>query len=150
MHSFRVPIEAWLSSLTWPAVLGTWRPVFVGEALTADMGDFCLQPRARNNDWHAIREPDTVADLDTIFGTLYVMEGSMLGAQLLLRRARRLGHLKTLALGTSRCEVSTPERRREFLTILEKSPQFRIDNAANAANRAFAAAQSAFLSTMKA
>src|ERR1700709_1466547 len=80
MHRFRWPVEGWISGLAWPAVFGAWRPAMIGAALTADMEDIGLKPPARGDDWEA------ATDLDTIFGTLYVLEGSMLGAQLLLKQ----------------------------------------------------------------
>jgi heme oxygenase len=70
----------------------------------------------------------------------------MLGAQLLLKRAHLLGlsadfgarHL-ALQAGTANWQM--------FLTILEGSPLFNIDDAVNAANRTFEAVQSAFSRT---
>jgi heme oxygenase len=140
MHSFRTPVEAWLSRAPWPAGFGTWRPVMIAAALAADMKDFDLRSRTGAIDW------DASADLGTMLGTLYVIEGSMLGAQLLLKRAHLLGlsadfgarHL-ALQAGTANWQM--------FLTILEGSPLFNIDDAVNAANRTFEAVQSAFSRT---
>lgn len=144
MHAFRTPLEEWLSRLMWPAVFGSWRPAMIGEALSADMGDFGLQPRSRNDDW------DAVADQDTIFGTLYVLEGSMLGAQLLLKRARQLGLSEDFGARHLALQAAMSENWRAFLTVLEQSTQFNDENSAKAANRAFGAARSSFLSAIKA
>jgi heme oxygenase len=138
MHSFRIPLEAWLSRLTWPAGFGTWRPVMIAAALDSDLRDFDLQPRRGITAW------DVRADLDSMLGALYVMEGSMLGAQLLLKRARHLGLSDDFGARHLALQAKTPANWQAFLTILEESSLSGIDDVASAANRAFGAAQSAF------
>lgn len=138
MHAFRIPLEAWFSRLTWPARFGTWRPVMIAAALAADMKDCDLRARADAGEW------DANADLGTMLGTLYVTEGSMLGAQLLLKRARYLGLSDGFGARHLALQAGSPSNWQTFLTILEESDLPGVDEAANAANRVFGSAQSAF------
>ncbi|WP_426611723.1 biliverdin-producing heme oxygenase [Bradyrhizobium sp. McL0616] len=144
MHSFRIPLEAWLSSLTWPPVFGNWRPVMIGAALSADLADFSLQPHSMMDDFTLSPDPDSV------FGTLYVLEGSMLGAKLLSNRARQLGLSESFGARHLGLQTSTPANWQMFLAVLEDSAQFNVDDASHAANRAFHVARSAFSNTMEA
>jgi heme oxygenase len=144
MHSFRIPLEAWLSGLTWPPVFGSWRPVMIGAALTADMADLSLQPHSMTDDCAPSTDPDSV------FGTLYVLEGSMLGAKVLSSRARTLGLSESFGARHLGVQTRTPANWRMFLAILEDSAPFDLDDASHAANRAFHAARSAFSNMVEA
>ena len=85
LYRGRQPVETWLQSLAWPDFFEDWRPIAIGAALERDLADLDrpLPPL------DPFTPPDaTVSDL---LGVLYVLEGSSLGARVVLRRAMALG-----------------------------------------------------------
>ena len=138
LAAFRAPIEQQLATLAWPDTLGDWRPNQVSAALQADMDDLGVTP-----------DPSaaTALRLDgaRLYGTLYVLEGSALGARLLYQRAQALGlsaghgarHLALLS--------GAIDSWRGFLERLEEAEPFDLDGAVEASVVAFALARAAFV-----
>lgn len=86
IHLFREAIEPALASTAWPAEFGAWRPVAVADLARADLRDLGIpQPRL-----DALPVP-ALPDASSLVGVVYVIEGSALGARLILASARRLG-----------------------------------------------------------
>jgi heme oxygenase len=136
MYRFRTPIERDLERFVWPATIGEWRPRRVSAAIAADLRDLCLAvPRL------ADARP---LSGDTLMGTLYVLEGSILGAQLLFRRAQLLGLSASHGARHLALQSDGIEEWRGFLALLEAAEPFDIDRATAASLATFAAAESAF------
>lgn len=136
-YRFRIPMERRLEGFDWPDGLGDWRPRRIGAQLTADLLDFDL-PLPDLEDFASPLEQSR------LYGALYVLEGSSLGAQVLLRRAENLGLSRDF--GARHLAVqSTVESWRGFLVHLEAAQPFDIDLATAASLDTFAAAAQAFL-----
>ncbi|MBS7737687.1 MULTISPECIES: biliverdin-producing heme oxygenase [unclassified Chelatococcus] len=85
MAKFRLPVEHRLDLSRWPEAWGPWRPRMIGHVLRQDLLDLGLpdvEPAA------ALPKMRTEAEL---LGTLYVLLGSNLGAQILQKRANAIG-----------------------------------------------------------
>ncbi len=136
IYRFRVPIERDLEAFAWPASMGAWRPRHVGETIAEDLADLGLEvplvPAGR-----------TLPE-DGLMGTLYVLEGSILGSQVLFRRAQQLGMSAMHGARHLALQSSGIDEWRGFLTLLETAEPFDIDRATAASLATFAAAESAF------
>ena len=85
MAAFRGGVERRLAEVDYPETFGGWRPGLISTELEQDLRDLGRE---------APRAPvpfDLPADRDALLGVLYVLEGSSLGARLLVRRAAELG-----------------------------------------------------------
>jgi len=138
LSAFRAPIELQLATLAWPETLGGWRPNSVSSSLAEDMNDLGVTPDP------AAASPLRL-DGDRLYGTLYVLEGSALGARLLFQRAQALG----LSAGYGARHLAllggSVEGWRGFLARLEEADPFEIDDAVEASVAAFALARAAFV-----
>lgn len=135
--AFREPIERALDRTVWPATFGDWRPARISSAIHADMADLGLEcPAAVTLD-----PPDSVPRL---LGTLYVLEGSVLGARVLFERAKALGLTETHGARHLALLSRDIDRWRTFLALLETADPFELDHAAAASLETFAAAETAF------
>lgn len=129
---FRSEVETVLEEAAWPRDW-TWRPVASRPHLLADAADLGIEPPAGRA---FMARPTNVSAL---FGILYVVEGSSLGAKILRRRAARLGlgdafgarHLAAIAEGGG---------WRSFVTLLEESAEFEPAHAIASASATFATA----------
>lgn len=138
LAAFRAPIEQQLAALAWPDTLGGWRPNRVSAALAKDMDDLSITP-----------DPSaaSVLRLDgaRLYGTLYVLEGSALGARLLFQRAQALGLSADYGARHLALLGGSIEGWRGFLACLEEADPFEIDDAVEASVAAFALARAAFV-----
>lgn len=138
IHLFRSRYEAALAGLAMPSCFGSWSMGRAADAAARDLTD--LGARRLPSADRAVLETDT----SSLLGTLYVLEGSGLGARLLCQRALALGltadsgarHLFLLA--------GRVEAWRAFGAILEEAPGYDAGRAARAAERAFGDAALAF------
>lgn len=146
LHAFRARVESGLADVAWPDAFGGWRPVLLAGLIREDMADLGMPSPAH------IGPPspssDASGDLSELMGRLYVLEGSALGARLLLRRAEALG------LGAGRgarhlarqADAGIPGGKEgwpAFLELLETLP-LDSDRLGIAALATFAAAADAF------
>jgi heme oxygenase len=137
LAAFRAPLEKQIAAETWPLALVGWQPKCVGSAIAADLADLGLVAPAGGCGTLALEG-------DRLFGALYVLEGSALGARILLKRAQALGlgasygarHLALLA--------DDIDGWRGFLDRLERAEPFDMDGAVAGSMAAFALAQDAF------
>lgn len=136
LYRFRAPLEADLSA-DWSAVLGRWRPAAVADELRLDMIDLGVE-------LPALERRGTPIGACDLLGTLYVLEGSSLGAQLLYKRARELGLSANHGARHLARQCARLKDWRAFLDILEADGQFDIEAATLASLSTFAAAASAF------
>jgi heme oxygenase len=134
---FREPIERALARTDWPAAFGAWRPASVSAAIRADMADLGLASPTEGT----IDPPAGVARL---LGTLYVLEGSILGARVLLQRAQGLGLSDTHGARHLALLSRDLDGWRTFLGLLETAEPFDLDHATAASLSTFAAAEVAY------
>lgn len=85
LYRGRVPLERWLSGLTWPGIFGDWRSARIGRLLARDLDDLGVSVEVPPV------APQLSGTVEDILGILYVLEGSGLGARVVLHRARSLG-----------------------------------------------------------
>ncbi|MDQ0318862.1 heme oxygenase [Pararhizobium capsulatum DSM 1112] len=138
LYAFRKPIEDRLAETTLPAELGPWRPRMIADAIAGDMTDLGIAVPA------ATRFPFPL-DGDALFGTLYVLEGSSLGARVLYKRAEALGLNESFGARHLALQSGDIEGWRGFLSVLETVEPFDLGSAVAASNKAFATAHDAFL-----
>jgi len=136
MYRFRMPIERDLERIAWPEAMGDWRPRQVSAAIAADLADLGLPiPEAD--------APPTLTD-DGLMGMLYVLEGSILGSQVLYRRAQQLGLSATHGARHLALQAGGIDEWRGFLALLEVAEPFDLERATAASLATFAAAERAF------
>lgn len=135
--AFRAPIEAQLAGASWPSALAGWQPSTVSAAIAADMSDLgVIAPR--------MATPGPFLDGDRLYGALYVLEGSALGAKILFRRAQVLGLSAEYGARHLALLSSSLESWRGFLDRLETVEPFDLDLALEGSLAAFASAHAAF------
>jgi heme oxygenase (biliverdin-IX-beta and delta-forming) len=139
--SFRRPLEHQLSLAAWPAELADWRPKLVSDAIAADLADLGLA------DSPATPAAPLPLAGSRLFGTLYVLEGSALGAQLLFRRAQALGFSADFGARHLALLGGSVDSWRGFLDRLERANPFDLDGALDGSLAAFALARAAFQAT---
>ncbi len=138
IHLFRSRYESALSGVDLPSCFGSWSFGRAAPAAARDLDDLGLRALLVDD------RPVIDTDVSSLLGTLYVLEGSGLGARLLCQRASALGlgaesgarHLFLLA--------GRVEAWRAFGAILETAPGYDAGRAQRAAERAFADAARAF------
>src|SRR4051812_21778067 len=81
MHAFRAPIEQAWASWRWPEGFGAWRPIGIAPLLAEDLRD--LQTANAPREARTSCCPAVSNDVSELVGTLYVLEGSALGARIL-------------------------------------------------------------------
>lgn len=129
LAAFRIAAEGALPAND----LAGWTPTRLAPQIRADLDDLGIpQPDAR---------PLPPATGSSLLGLLYVLEGAVLGGQILRKRAAVLGHD---AASGARHLAGTPVNWARFLTMLETAPDYCADEAAAAARAAFRTAQDAF------
>jgi heme oxygenase len=84
-------------------------------------------------------------DRTPLLGTLYVLEGSSMGARVLLGNARRLGFSGLFGARHLEQQAAGLHNWRMFIALLEAAPDIDIQSLVDAANDAFSAAKNAFL-----
>jgi heme oxygenase len=137
LYAFRKPIEDRLMETDLPVQLGVWKPRLIADAIMRDMDDL------------DVPHPSVSAFLfplqgDALFGTLYVLEGSSLGARILFKRAQALGLNADFGARHLALQSEDIEGWRSFLSVLEAAEPFNIGDAVAASNTTFATAHSAF------
>jgi len=137
LYRFRTPIERDLRRIAWPAAMGQWRPRQVSAAIAADLRDLGLPVPELGDPTSGITE-------DALIGTLYVLEGSILGSQVLLKRALQLGLSETHGAWHLALQSGGIDEWRGFLALLEVAEPFDLERATAASLATFAAAESAF------
>ena len=137
IYRFRTPIERDLERIAWPAAMGDWRPRQVSAAIAQDLRDLGeALPQC------GVAVP-SMSD-DALMGTLYVLEGSILGSQVLLKRARQLGLTETHGARHLALQAGGIDEWRGFLALLEVAEPFDLERTTAASLATFAAAESAF------
>lgn len=143
MSAFRLRVEDSLKTVDWPAALNGWRPTMVSAALQQDLDDLELDvPHSET--------PPAPVGIDEIIGTLYVLQGSSLGAQVLLRRAQELGLSAEMGARHLAAQAGGTTQWRGFLDILEGVPRLDMETVSRASCMTFQLARAAFQSAIPA
>lgn len=135
----RAPIERMLDISGAIAVLPAWPRRRIADALAADIVDLCGAARD-------VGAPDEVPlTRPEMLGVLYVLEGSALGARLLMTSAASLGLSATFGARHLALQIAEPGAWRDFVATLNAAPLSVADERAMTAAaartfRAFAAA----------
>lgn len=124
-------------SCRFPVEFGTWRPQAISPLIVADMNDLALAPKK------AADPISLTADLESLLGTLYVLEGSTLGARVLYRRANELGLSGTHGARHLQGQAASDGFSR-FLQILDAAPDVDMNKVIGASDLAFQWAETAF------
>jgi heme oxygenase len=136
MARFRMSAEAWMNDASLPDT--TWRPRRIADLLQSDLIDLGL----------AAPEAETINALrDTpshVLGALYVIEGAVLGGQVLAVRARALGFDASFGARHLADAEQGLASWRGYLDALDRCETYDPDAALAAANAMFAAAVTMF------
>ncbi len=135
--SFRATMDAALLNAVWPDEW-RWRPTWVADALADDTLDLKLPPASRQ------KVCLDLGDESALLGTLYVLEGSTLGARVLRQRALALGLDETFGARHLALMSNDIAQWQSFLVLLDSAPDFNIERAAASANAVFAFALRCF------
>ena len=136
--AFREPIEAALARASILPAAG-WRLRPLAASIRADMTDLGLLP-----DPEPAPAPVRIAGISDLLGTLYVLEGSALGARILLQRARKLGFSEDFGARHLALQTRDQDNWRGVLGLLEQHEPSQADATAQASIAAFALAVEAF------
>lgn len=138
MHAFRAPVEAAVAAGPWPEPFGGWRPCLIAGLVAADGHDLGVAIG------DIVPPPPAPFDMAGLLGQLYVLEGSMLGAQILYRRAQELGMHSTYGARHLARQAADVANWQAFVALLERVEPFDLERTAAAADATFRAAASAF------
>lgn len=144
MAAFRLGVEPLLAPDRLPPALAGYEPSLIGAELLLDLDDLGLQRPA------PAAMPGIGESGDDMFGVLYVLEGSALGARLLVQSAGKLGFDGSHGARHLVRQSAELDNWRDYLKRLDEADGLDIERAADAAARTFAAAQAAFRSAMQA
>jgi heme oxygenase len=137
-YRFRSAAEDGLTDVRWPSEFASWRPTVITRELEADLSDLGVPVPPRR----AAAERGPVGP-NWLLGTLYVLEGSALGARVLVKAAGKLGFDGEYGARHLARQAASLDGWRAFVEILESAGHFEIDAAVSAANEAFRAAHHA-------
>ncbi len=141
-YLFRTMLDEQLTDVCWPPQLSLWTlPDRLTGLMRQDMQDLDMEP------------PLPVAptsrsmmgsDLENLLGTLYVVEGSSLGARVLYRRAQSLGLSGEFGARHLAAQAQSSERWKRLLELLEAAPELDLDRTVEASRATFVAVERAF------
>lgn len=134
--AFRIPVEQALSGHIAAAPFKAWSPQVLTSELEQDLSDLALPLPA------PLGSPE-ITNRSEALGVAYVMEGSSLGAKLLIKRANELGFTESYG-ARHLAEQASSNSWRHFLAVLEGQEGFDLGQAAAAARATFALALKAF------
>ena len=140
LRDFRAPVEQALRRLTPPVSLGGWSLQPIGAAIDADLADLGTPPETAPA--AADLQPSDAAGW--WLGTLYVLEGSSIGARLLLRRAEALGLTADHGARHLALQAGDKDAWPRFMALLDAAQPDDLEPAKTAASDTFALALRAF------
>lgn len=135
--AFRMPLDDQLLSCPFPEAFGDWRPEAISPLIVEDMKDLALVPKK------AEVAISLGLDLESLLGTLYVLEGSTLGARILYRRAVELGLDGTYGARHLQGQAASAGFSR-FLHVLDTAPDVDMTRVIRASDLTFEWAEKAF------
>jgi heme oxygenase len=138
LAAFRVAAEAGLRAHPWPVHFGAWRPTELSAELLLDVADLSGEPLPQGH----VRVED---DLGSVFGVLYVLEGSTLGAQVLMPTALQLGLSGASGARHLVKQASATKNWRDFVVLLDNAASVEVAAVVDVANATFEAARDCML-----
>lgn len=141
-YLFRIALDEQLADVRWPAQLSLWTsPDRLPELMRQDMQDLDMEPPPTVVPTSL---PTMASDLESLLGTLYVVEGSSLGARVLYRRAQTLGLTGAFGARHLAVQAQSNERWKRLLELLEAAPELDLDRTVEASRATFVAVEKAF------
>ena len=141
-YLFRTVLDEQLTDVHWPAQLSLWASTDpLTHLMRQDMQDLDMvppQPVAPSS------SPIMGSDMESLLGTLYVVEGSSLGARVLYRRAQALGLSHVFGARHLAVQAQSNERWKRLLELLEAAPELDLDRTVEASKATFDAVERAF------
>ncbi|MBX9455817.1 MAG: biliverdin-producing heme oxygenase [Rhizobium sp.] len=138
MAAFRGGVEASLSGANIDEGQQGWRPGLIHRELADDIMDLGGRLPSR------LPTFDPPTDDDSILGVFYVLEGSSLGARVLMRRAVALGLSPERGARHLAAQASRPGAWARLVTMIDGLSPAGLERAARASRMTFAAAIEAF------
>lgn len=135
---FRIPAEQMLDHAAYGAEWQDFRPLSVGNDLKCDLRALGMAPSTSGPAGHS------GSGREWLFGTLYTLEGSNLGAQVLYQRATALGLDAEHGCAHLQRQVGAISHWRQYLDLLEAAPDLDMDQVCDAARMAFDHARQSF------
>ena len=131
--------EGTVTEMPWPAGLPALdsAPQLL-PILRQDLKDLGLEPPAGDAPTLPVDDPET------LLGTLYVVEGSALGARILYRRAQELGLSGEFGARHLSVQSESLNRWRQLVKLLDEAPELDLERIVAASETAFAAVGGAF------
>lgn len=137
---FRAPLEKAIANAI-PGGTDNWRPLPLADLLQADLADLGCPVKADV-------DPDPYRlEGGRLLGALYVLEGSSLGAQILVLRAAALGFSETSGARHLALQTRDPKRWSRFVKILDRDGAHDPQAVVAGAQEAFSRALQTFLKT---
>lgn len=131
LYVFRASVETAIAALPWPRAWSHWSATCIAEDLAADLRDL-------GGELHfEVVAPSLINDIDDLLGALYVLEGSSLGARVLIKSAAMLGFHGTHGARHLERQVSALGNWKAFVETLEVSPAIDICAVVASAERTF-------------
>lgn len=138
VYAFRLPLERALEEADFPSAFLPWSPLLIGDALERDAEALEL-PRP-----DALSLPPRIETAEDLYGLLYTLEGSSLGAQVLVKRAAALGFGAETGAAHLVRQAGAIDSWRSFCDRLEAEPSLDMDGVAASACRTFRRARQSF------
>lgn len=124
LYAFRSAYEAVVAACDWPLGWIGWMPTTLASALAADLADVGKVDAVERIS--SIAAPDIRNDIDALLGTLYVLEGSSLGARVLVGSARGLGFHGTYGARHLERQATALDNWKAFLDSLNSAPSLNM------------------------
>ncbi len=136
--SFRLAAEPALAEMRLPQTSTPYRPSRVAREVLADLFDLKMATPS-------LVMVQEVASPDAALGLLYVLEGSALGAQLLVKRAAAIGLTERFGARHLAAQTATLDNWRAYLSVLDAAEPLDMEVCVEAAVAAFESARTAFV-----
>lgn len=129
MTAFRASIESEYGQLA--GVAADFNPIRLRDELISDCSDLELTPLS------ICRKFNLGDSLSEQLGVIYVLEGSAMGARVLMRDAQKLGLSSDFGARHLAKQIASPERWRDFQNLIEEAQAFELPAAIASASRVF-------------
>lgn len=138
VYAFRLPLERALARTQLPESFLPWSPLLIGDALEKDLAVLNLSTT------DALEHAPEIEGPEALYGLLYTLEGSSLGAQVLVKRAAALGFEAETGAAHLVRQAGSVGSWRAFCEQLEAEPALDMDGVAASACGTFQRARQSF------
>ncbi|MDW5316459.1 biliverdin-producing heme oxygenase [Rhizobium sp. PL01] len=136
--AFREAVERKLVSTVWPEQCDRWDAEMFSNLIADDLRDLDVTPQL------SVDAPVLDQSPEALLGVLYVLEGSVLGARVLYKRAQKLGFDGDFGARHLAVQSRRSDRWPDFLALLESADSIDMERVANASRATFKTAEQAF------